>query len=105
MVGRICPPGGDRVKVSQNLGATSVAPVALVDTSLNCILSQIFLLIFLCCFCSGECWKPTYVILSTSSLLYNVVGRYISTMSRVAGARLAKLVTTPQRRVSILSSK
>ena len=28
MVGRICPPpGGDRVKVSQNLGATQVAPV------------------------------------------------------------------------------
>ena len=33
MVGRICPhcTGGDRVKVSENLGATSVAPV---DTSL-----------------------------------------------------------------------
>ena len=30
MVGRICPPGGDRVKVSENLGA----PVAPVDTSL-----------------------------------------------------------------------
>ena len=29
------PPGGDRVKVSENLGATSVAPVAPVDTSLN----------------------------------------------------------------------
>ena len=37
MVGRICPPpGGDRVKVSENLGATSVAPVAPVDTSLLC---------------------------------------------------------------------
>ena len=37
MVGRICPPGpgGDRVKVSENLGATSVAPVAPVDTSLG----------------------------------------------------------------------
>ena len=35
MVGRICPPGGDRVKVSENLGATSVAPVAPVDTSLR----------------------------------------------------------------------
>ena len=35
MVGRICPPGGDRVKVSQNLGATWVAPVAPVDTSLR----------------------------------------------------------------------
>ena len=33
-------PGGDRVKVSENLGATSVAPVAPVDTSL--------LTIFLC---------------------------------------------------------
>ena len=32
MVGRICPPGRDRVKVSENLGATSVAPVASVDT-------------------------------------------------------------------------
>ena len=32
MVGRICPPVGDRVKVSENLGATSVAPV---DTSLS----------------------------------------------------------------------
>ena len=31
MVGRICPPGGDRVKVSENLGVTSVA---LVNTSL-----------------------------------------------------------------------
>ena len=29
------PPGGDRVKVSENLGATSVAPVAPVDTSLT----------------------------------------------------------------------
>ena len=34
MVGRICPHGGDRVKVSENLGATAVAPVAPVDTSL-----------------------------------------------------------------------
>ena len=34
MVGRICPPPGwDRVKVSENLGATAVAPVAPVDTS------------------------------------------------------------------------
>jgi hypothetical protein len=29
------PPGGDRVKVSEYLGATSVAPVAPVDTSLT----------------------------------------------------------------------
>ena len=29
------PPGGDRVKVSENLGATSVAPVAPMDTSLQ----------------------------------------------------------------------
>ena len=35
MVGRICPPGEDRVKVSENLGGTSVAPVAPVDTSLH----------------------------------------------------------------------
>ena len=36
MVGRICPPpGGDRVKVSQILGATWVAPVAPVDTSMT----------------------------------------------------------------------
>ena len=37
MVGRICPPPpvGDRVKVSKNLGATSVAPVAPVVTSLS----------------------------------------------------------------------
>ena len=34
MVGRICPPGEDRVKVSENLGAPSVARVAPVDTSL-----------------------------------------------------------------------
>ena len=34
MVGRICPPGGDRVRVSGNLGATTVAPVAPVVTSL-----------------------------------------------------------------------
>ena len=31
------PPGGDRVKVSENLGATSVATVAPVDTSLGTI--------------------------------------------------------------------
>ena len=35
MVGRICPPGWNRVKVSENLGATPVAPVAPVDTSLH----------------------------------------------------------------------
>ena len=34
MVGRICPPAGDRVKVSENLGVTEVAPVAPVDKSL-----------------------------------------------------------------------
>ena len=32
MVGRICPPGCNRVKVSQNLGATVVASVAPLDT-------------------------------------------------------------------------
>ena len=37
MVGRICPPGWNRIKVSENLGATPVAPVAPVDTSLSCI--------------------------------------------------------------------
>ena len=38
MVGRICPPPGwDRVKVSENLGATAVAPVAPADTSLKYI--------------------------------------------------------------------
>ena len=35
MVSRICPPGWNRVKVSENLGATPVAPVAPVDTSLQ----------------------------------------------------------------------
>ena len=36
MVGRICPsPGGNRVKVSENLGATSVALVAPAVTSLT----------------------------------------------------------------------
>ena len=39
MVGRICPPGGDRVKVSENLGATAVAPVAPADTSLHMAIS------------------------------------------------------------------
>ena len=37
MVGRICPPPGpgrDRVNVTENVGATEVAPVAPVDTSL-----------------------------------------------------------------------
>ena len=36
MVGRICPPppGWNRVKESENLGATLVAPVAPLDTSL-----------------------------------------------------------------------
>ena len=33
--------GGDRVKVSENLGATAVVPVAPVDTSLNLILRGI----------------------------------------------------------------
>ena len=42
MVGRICPPPGwNRVKVSENLGATSVAPVAPVDTSLKSIMSLV----------------------------------------------------------------
>ena len=39
MVGRICPPGWDRVRVSENLGATAVAPVAPADTSLPSILA------------------------------------------------------------------
>ena len=34
MVGRICPPGWNRVKVSEILGATGVAPVAPVNISL-----------------------------------------------------------------------
>ena len=34
MVDRVCPPGWDRVKVSENLGVTAVAPVAPADTSL-----------------------------------------------------------------------
>ena len=38
MVGRICPPVCNRVKVSQNLGATAVAPVAPVDP---CMTKQI----------------------------------------------------------------
>ena len=47
MVGRICPPpGGDRVRVSKNLGATSVAPVAPVDTSLVCTIPMNFFMIF-----------------------------------------------------------
>ena len=33
--GRICPPGWNRVKISEDLGATAVAPVALVVTSLT----------------------------------------------------------------------
>ena len=40
MVGRICPPGWNRVKVSENLGATAVVPVAPVDTSLKSIRLQ-----------------------------------------------------------------
>ena len=40
MVGRICPPGWNRVKVSENLGATAVVPVASVDTSLKSIRLQ-----------------------------------------------------------------
>ena len=35
MVGRICPPGWKKVKVSENLIATAVVPVAPVDTSLG----------------------------------------------------------------------
>ena len=34
-LGRICPPGWNRVKVSENLGATPVSQVAPVDTSLD----------------------------------------------------------------------
>ena len=34
IVGTICPLGWDRVKVSENLGATAVAPVTSVVTSL-----------------------------------------------------------------------
>ena len=36
------PPGGDRVKVSENLGVTSVAPIAPVDTSLSSIVQILF---------------------------------------------------------------
>ena len=43
MVGRICPPGCNRNKVSQNLGATAVAPVAPVVTSLNTNVNPWFL--------------------------------------------------------------
>ena len=46
MVGRICPPGCNRVKVSQNLGATAVAPVAPVDTSLEGILKKSISIVF-----------------------------------------------------------
>ena len=35
MLGRICPPGWNRVKVSENLGATTVVLVAHAVTSLN----------------------------------------------------------------------
>ena len=35
MLGRICPPGQNRVKVSEKLGANAVAPVAPVLTSLS----------------------------------------------------------------------
>ena len=34
MVGKICPPGGDRVKVLENLAATAITQVAPVDTFL-----------------------------------------------------------------------
>ena len=44
MVGRICPPGWDRVKVSENLGA--VAPVAPADTSLLDVLIKMCRQIF-----------------------------------------------------------
>ena len=37
MVGRICPPGWNRVKVSENLGATAVVAVAPVGASLSTI--------------------------------------------------------------------
>ena len=41
MMGRICPPGWDRVKVFENLGATAVVPVAPVNTFLpSMILSK-----------------------------------------------------------------
>ena len=35
MVGRICHPGWNRVKVSEYLAVTAVAPVTTVDTSLD----------------------------------------------------------------------
>ena len=50
MGGRICPLGLDRVKASENLGATSVSPVAPVDTSLKYVftyLSGCFICLFL----------------------------------------------------------
>ena len=37
MAGRICPSDWNRVKVSEILGETAVAPVATVDTSLMVI--------------------------------------------------------------------
>ena len=40
MVGKICPHGWGRVKVSANLGATAVTPVAPADTSLYMYIFQ-----------------------------------------------------------------
>ena len=49
MVGKICtlppPPSWNRVKVSENLGATPVAPVAPVDTSLRSIMFPMMMLL------------------------------------------------------------
>ena len=45
MGGRSPPPGGDRVKVSENLGATEVALGAPVDTSLVSIQEQIMMVL------------------------------------------------------------
>jgi hypothetical protein len=42
MVGRICPPGWNKVKVSENLGATEGETVSPVDTFLPYVLSNQF---------------------------------------------------------------
>ena len=50
MMGRICPPVYDRVKVFENLGATAVVPVPPVDTSLLSLRRGLKILFFCICF-------------------------------------------------------
>ena len=70
MVGRICPPGWNRVKVSENLGSTVVALVAPVDTSLYLNWNDSYIRDY---FLKIELWCQQMVVLLELKLIMNLI--------------------------------